>query len=649
MKLKSVRIQNYKSIEDSGEFSIGDLTCLAGKNESGKTAILQALRRLNAVEESERSFDFTMEFPRSRLHESGDGAGQRVLTTTWELSDADVAAVEGAVGTGAIANRTITVHKGYGQTGATWNIDLDEARVIDGLIARGEDLTGPATERVSKQTTVAALRNMVAQLGDKATNGERQLVTLADTFRKGDPSLAAIDVLHALMPKFLYFATYQAMPGRVAVEELIARKADPEKLTEQDRIFLALLALARTSLEEVRNEELSEALIAKLEGVSNAISRAIFAYWSQNRHLKVRFDYREALAADPESDEAETSHVFLTRVENTRHGVSVGFDERSAGFVWFFSFLVWFSQMERQYGDKLVILLDEPGLSLHGTAQADLLRYIKEKLLPQYQVIYSTHSPFMIDAGDLFTVRTVEDIVTKDDRILGTKVGDEVLSSDADTIFPLRAVLGYDLTQSLFVGEHTLLVEGPSDLLYLTWASNELRSRRRTALDPRWVISPAGGIDKIGSFIALFGGNRLHVSVLTDYHSGDKAKVKTLRDSEILRAGHVFSAESFTGTSEADVEDMLGRDLYLGLVAACYGLSKNDDFAAAKPADAPDLVAREAAEHMLTVAAGVPQFDHYAPAAFLIGRWADLKDTLPGVDDALGRFEEFFRQVNALL
>ena len=50
MKLVSVQIKNYKSIEDSGVFSIRDITCLAGKNESGKTAILQALRRLNPVE-----------------------------------------------------------------------------------------------------------------------------------------------------------------------------------------------------------------------------------------------------------------------------------------------------------------------------------------------------------------------------------------------------------------------------------------------------------------------------------------------------------------------------------------------------------------------------------------------------------------------
>ena len=102
-----------------------------------------------------------------------------------------------------------------------------------------------------------------------------------------------------------------------------------------------------------------------------------------------------------------------------------------------------------------------------------------------------------------------------------------MLSTDADTIFPLRAVLGYDLTQSLFIGEHTLLVEGPSDLLYLTWASNELRSKKRTGLNPRWTITPTGGIDKIGSFVALFGGNKLHVAVLPDYHAGDKAKVTT--------------------------------------------------------------------------------------------------------------------------
>lgn len=643
MKLTKVRITNYKSIEDSEGFSVGDLTCLAGKNESGKTAILQALRRLNPVEKSEARFNRTMEFPRRRLHNADEGDGdERVLETHWELDDAEVAAIESKIGVGTVTDRHITITKNYG-TKTYWTIHVDQEAVIDGL-ARSAHLTPVATERVAKVKNIAALRALVAGQGDKATKGEQSMIEKLAAFRDGDPALSAIDALDPFEPRFLYFDTYEAMPGRVGVEELIGKQADGEELDQGERIFLALLALARTSIEEVRDEELSEALIAKLEGVSNLISREIFTYWSQNRHLKVKFDFREALADDPEQ-----GHVFLTRVENTRHGVSVGFDERSAGFVWFFSFLVWFRQIERQYGDRLVILLDEPGLSLHGKAQADLLRYIKEKLLPKYQVIYSTHSPFMIDASDLLTVRTVEDVVADDDEILGTKVGDEILSADADTIFPLRAALGYDITQSLFVGEHTLLVEGPSDFLYIVWASNELRTRGRTALDPRWVITPTGGIDKINSFIALFGANKLHVAVLTDYHAGDKGKIARLRDLDILRSGHVFTAEMFTGSAEADVEDLLGRDLYLALVTATYSLTKKDQFPATKPADASELVAVEARDHMLTVSASVDAFDHFAPAAYLVEHWGELKDTLPGVDEALDRFEELFKQLNALL
>ena len=104
--------------------------------------------------------------------------------------------------------------------------------------------------------------------------------------------------------------------------------------------------------------------------------------------------------------------------------------------------------MQREHGDNLVVLLDEPGLSLHGKAQYDLLRFMREELMPKYQVLYTTHSPFMIEANNLLSCRTVEDVVTKDDEVLGTKVGSDILSTDSDTLFPLQAALGYDITQA---------------------------------------------------------------------------------------------------------------------------------------------------------------------------------------------------------
>jgi predicted ATP-dependent endonuclease of OLD family len=108
------------------------------------------------------------------------------------------------------------------------------------------------------------------------------------------------------------------------------------------------------------------------------------------------------------------------------------------------------------------------------------LRYFKDKLAPNHQVIYTTHSPFMVPTDNIMSVRTVEDVVRyrpdEEPEVLGTKVGDDVLSTDRDTLFPLQGALGYELSQSLFVGEHTLLVEGPSDVLYLQVFSNKLKS-----------------------------------------------------------------------------------------------------------------------------------------------------------------------------
>ena len=191
-------------------------------------------------------------------------------------------------------------------------------------------------------------------------------------------------------------------------------------------------------------------------------------------------------------------------------------------------------------------------LTLHGKAQADLLRFFAEKLAPHHQVVYSTHSPFMVPAQDLASVRIVEDQVeVKGNRRvpLGTKVRDDVLTRDPDTLFPLQGALGYEISQSLFVGKNTLLVEGPGDILYLQCHSDALRRRSRVGLDSRWTICPAGGIDKIRPFVSLFGGNGLNVAVLSDQAAGDKKKIEELRKSSVLAAGRLFSRPCKTTTT----------------------------------------------------------------------------------------------------
>ena len=304
--------------------------------------------------------------------------------------------------------------------------------------------------------------------------------------------------------------------------------------------------------------------------------------------------------------------------------------------------------MENIHGNNLVILLDEPGLSLHGTAQSDLLRYIRQELLPNYQVVYTTHSPFMVDATDLMSVRTVEDTTNENGLPLGTKVGDKVLSTDSETLFPLRAAIGYDITQSLFVGEHCLLVEGPSDLLYLQWASRQLEGKGRTKLDSRWTIIPTGGISKLGTFASLFAGHHLDVAIFTDLHQGDKRQVQALQEHQLLAANRVFTAPQFTDKNEADTEDLIGWSLYRKIVNRCFDFKKDKKLPQKQQNGTSQRVTETVQEHFRTVATEGPEFDHLTPAIYLLEHESRFRDD-PNIDTTLNRFEELFRTINYVL
>src|SRR5438132_14296106 len=100
MILRSVRVQNFKCIDDSQEFSVDALTCLVGKNESGKSAILEALYKLNPVVDGVADF-LDLEYPRRRWSEYKERQASRpdnVLTTVWDLTEAEVELIAEAIG-----------------------------------------------------------------------------------------------------------------------------------------------------------------------------------------------------------------------------------------------------------------------------------------------------------------------------------------------------------------------------------------------------------------------------------------------------------------------------------------------------------------------------------------------------------------------
>jgi hypothetical protein len=195
-----------------------------------------------------------------------------------------------------------------------------------------------------------------------------------NSWRDGRLNLKLIDTYLAhdeWLPQFLYFDDYSVLQGIVSIPAL-KRRRDNGQLTEADRTMLALLAMVGATLEEFEDQSNFERLKRELEAAANSITDGVFEYWTQNKQLSVTLDISGPEAgAEAPLGEGPILHV---RIHNQRHRATVPFDERSRGFVWFFSFLAYFSELEDEERD-VILLLDEPGLNLHATAQRDLLRF----------------------------------------------------------------------------------------------------------------------------------------------------------------------------------------------------------------------------------------------------------------------------------
>ncbi|UCF16782.1 MAG: ATP-binding protein, partial [Phycisphaerales bacterium] len=345
----------------------------------------------------------------------------------------------------------------------------------------------------------------------------------------------------------------------------------------------------------------------------------------------------------------DEGYVLETRILNTRHNITLNFDERSTGFAWFFSFLVWFYQVKRTYGDNLFVLLDDPGIGLHARAQEDLLGYISRELKPHYQVIYTTHSPFMIRTNSLGQCRTVEDVVTTDDqgreKFLGTKVGQQVLSTNPDTLIPLRAALGYEISRTMN-GQRTLLVETPTDAMYLNWFSRRLVEEDRMGLGPGWSIVPCGGGERVGAFLGIFGGDKGNVVALMGAVDGQERLEQPI-EQQLLRGSRIFSLGDFVSTVGGSIEDLIGSPTYLGLVNLCYGLPRRARLSLSKPPEESRSLLRHVEEHFATVGLGAGAFDRYKPAEFLAENTKKCLKKLPNLGEALDRFEKLFAEINA--
>ena len=165
MILESVRVENFKCIDDSTEFTIRSLTALVGKNESGKTALLKALYRVNplvAVRGAVRRHRVPAPAMDRPTASAATGRPTGSSTTTWQLEAPDVEALAAVLGADALASPRVVVTKGYDNR-LRWQVDIDERRVVANLV-RGAKLDATDLKSLWAVTTVGELVRILQHL-----------------------------------------------------------------------------------------------------------------------------------------------------------------------------------------------------------------------------------------------------------------------------------------------------------------------------------------------------------------------------------------------------------------------------------------------------------------------------------------------------
>ena len=640
MKLTRARVTNFKSVEDSGWVTINGVTCMVGKNESGKTAFLNALRRLNPVPGARADFDLK-DYPRKgyvrykRAHKTEPAI---VVRGVFELSEQEVEEIQAVFGEGVLTSSQLNVAKDFANQ-RHWDFEVNEQAVVHHVL-RDAGLPPEIQQHAENSETLLELGMRLETLDVRPPSVEGLLNDLTRRFKTDVRQQIIENHFEKYMPRFVYFDDYSTMRGRISIQDIRKRQQDGGPLDDADRTFLSLIDLAGAEMDDLENQVNYEHLKAELESASIGISDEVFQFWNQNKQLRVEFDLSSADPNDPPPLNSGT--ILHVRIWNNRHRVSVPFDERSKGFVWFFSFLAYFSKLEEEDDSPLTLLLDEPGLNLHAMAQGDFLQFIDERLAPKHQVIYTTHSPFMIDLKHLDRVRTVQDV----DEV-GTIIRDDTLSNDQETIFPLQVALSYQTAQTLFLAPHCLMVNCASDLIYVQVLGEILASKGRQRLDPRWVVIPVGGADNLPAFLSLLGENYVSVAVLMDVTPKNKERMEKINQNGIIRRRNPIKWVEVTRIRDADIEDLFDANFYLRLVNEVYAAELPAQLTLKAITDSNPRIVQRIQSYFENEGIADGQFDSYRAAAFLLQKHAELRDQID--DSTIERAASMFERINSLL
>lgn len=592
MRLVKARVQNYRSIIDTGEFDVEKLkTILVGPNEAGKTVLLQAMQQLKKPDDI-GGFDPLRDYPRSKYNDITTGKAKpedlTVVTGYFDLEDEDKALIPEEFHQCQYKLYRNLNNKAYhlliNAPDKIKYVDIKKSLI---RMASHMDKNYPVTED-GKNSSEALNVLCSAWVDTKSVEGEASILLekwLNDHYkyvaeddeteekrhtellekvkanRKHDEVLKILD---KRTPVFILFNNYFKVKPTIHLGHLAQRIEqdilDDESYDYGNQCLLKLLGFSARELSDLGN--------TASPNVNDAGALKVYkdkldsrSYQLNAASVRLTNEIRQVWMPNPDRPEADKLKVtadgqYLKVVVEDDLGVDIELDQRSEGFQWLVSFFIVFFSEAMDKHENAILLLDEPGMSLHALKQRDFRETIS-RLAKKNQTLFTTHSPFLVGPDELDLVRVVE----MKNRVTGTKVHTTISSEDPAGLLPLQEALGYDLAHSLFSQQRNLILEGITDYWYIEATSELFRAASESNINDKIALVFANTAGKVVYYATILHAHNLKVAALLDSDSaGDQAAqqealVHSLGNKSILRT------KDYCSIQKAEIEDLLRATL----------------------------------------------------------------------------------------
>jgi len=597
MRLAKARIQNYRSIKDTGEFTLENLkTILVGPNEAGKTVILKALQQLQKPEGID-GFDEIRDYPRSLYNDITTGkikaANIEVVRGWYSLDEEDKKNIPADYHECHYVYYRCLNNQGFHflengpnpfyykdlkddilRLGAHLDTQLDPKVAVAEGNKPSEKLAKICIDFshnsiLSKKDFIEFIKWFENVFTDVDEDNQKEVERYKKIQSHIDANNTRYEVINTLsqrIPVFVLFNNYFKVKPLIHLEHL-ANRID-NNLLDDDKYYdygnMCLLKLLGFTPRELSNigKTVSPAQNDPdgLKSYRDILDRR--SYQLDAASIRLTGEIKKIWNPNPNRPEAEKLTIaadgqYLKVVVEDELGVKIELDQRSEGFQWLVSFYVVFFAEAMDKHKNAILLLDEPGTSLHGLKQREF-RMTLSRLAEQNQTIFTTHSPFLVGPNELDLVRVVE----LKSREVGTEVHLTISSSDPAGLLPLQEALGYDLAQSLFSHQKNLVLEGLTDYWYIEATANMFRDNGLEKLDDKIALVFANSAGKVVYYATILHAQNLKIAALLDSDAaGDQAAqqehlVHTLGNKNILR-----TKDYCTGIAKAEIEDLLRETL----------------------------------------------------------------------------------------